>query len=464
MGGIMKKIKKIVYILLIITIFSIKQNVYASGLSVSSGNVYAGDTFTVSVSIYAASWNVHVNSTGPVTDCKIDAVDSSLDAMNASKTFQTTCRATQPGTITISLTGDVTTATSNSSTPLSDTKTVTVSKRPTSNVPQNTPNNNSNRGNTTIQSDPNKSSNNKLKEITIDGYKLTKIDDNNYSVIVRYDTESINISATAEDKKTKIEGTGNHKLNIGDNLIELILTAENGSQNKITILATRKDAFYIDDLDYVINNTKYDKEDITVKEDTKITLKDMKKIKKSNKTFSFNYYNQEKQLLYSWTINGKKIKKTTEFNTSVDNKSKYEKNIREISNYADGIIVHFKNDGDYPKGTRIKLFVGSKYSNNDKVNIYYFDPKTKTLKYVDKNYKVKNGYIEFDVVGDNYFISMSKISGLEDAPKNTSNPTIPILFFVFSILIFSLSVIIYFVRKKHLNKSKDIADNNNEEI
>ena len=460
MGGIMKRIKKIVFIILIITIFSIKQDVYAAGLSVTSSNVYVGDTFTVSVSFNAASWNVHVNSTGPVADCKIEAADSSPDAMNASKTFQTTCRATQTGTITIYLTGDVTTATSDTSTPLSDTKTVTVSKRPAT-APA--PNSNSNRGgNTTVQDNSNKSSNNRLKEISIEGYKLTKIDDNNYSVIVRYDTDSIKINATPEDKNTKIEGLGSHKLNIGDNSIELVLTAENGSKNKVTILITRKDAFYIEDLDYVINNTKYDKEDITVKEDTKIASKDMEKIKKSNKTFSFNYYNQEKQLLYSWMINGKKIKKSTEFNTSVDNKSKYEKNIREISNYADGIIVHFKNDGEYPRETRIKLFVGSKYSNNDKVNIYYFDPKSKTLKYVEKNYRVKNGYIEFDVVGDNYFISMSKINGLEEAPKNTSNPTIPILFFIFSILIFSLSVIIYFVRKKHLNKNKTVDDNEEE--
>lgn len=463
--------KRLSILIIVLSLFIVPTKVSAAGgFGVSSSGVtlHPGESTTITISSNNAVGRLDVSSSNSNV-ASVSKGSVFIKTPGSSENFTITANKVGSATVSVATTGNFATMDEEI---ITDTKNIYVnvvanssSNTNNSNTNKNnTPNNNSNRGNTTIQSDPNKSSNNKLKEITIDGYKLTKIDDNNYSVIVRYDTESINISATAEDKKTKIEGTGNHKLNIGDNLIELILTAENGSQNKITILATRKDAFYIDDLDYVINNTKYDKEDITVKEDTKITTKDMEKIKKSNKTFSFNYYNQEKQLLYSWTINGKKIKKTTEFNTSVDNKSKYEKNIREISNYADGIIVHFKNDGDYPKGTRIKLFVGSKYSNNDKVNIYYFDPKTKTLKYVDKNYKVKNGYIEFDVVGDNYFISMSKISGLEDAPKNTSNPTIPILFFVFSILIFSLSVIIYFVRKKHLNKSKDIADNNNEEI
>ena len=68
----MKKIK--IILMLLISIFIFKINIFAASgnLSVSSTNVYVGDSFTASVNVNsAAAWNVHVTATGPVKDCSI---------------------------------------------------------------------------------------------------------------------------------------------------------------------------------------------------------------------------------------------------------------------------------------------------------------------------------------------------------------------------------------------------------
>ena len=85
------------------------------------------------------------------------------------------------------------------------------------------------------------------------------------------DVTSINIKATAEDSKSKVTGTGSHDINVGENNIEVVVTAENGSKNKINIKVTRKDGYYLDDLDSVLNNEKIEDINIIINADSKIT-------------------------------------------------------------------------------------------------------------------------------------------------------------------------------------------------
>ena len=52
---------------------------------------------------------------------------------------------------------------------------------------------------------------------------------------VKGDVSSIEVSATAEDTKASVVGTGNKSLSIGDNSIEVVVTAEDGSTKTYTI-------------------------------------------------------------------------------------------------------------------------------------------------------------------------------------------------------------------------------------
>lgn len=468
----MKKSKKVYFLSCIIAIlfvsvafvlFGFNKISYAApasgNLSVSSSSVYVGDNFTVSVNINSvAAWNVHVSSTGPVSGCVINQADATSDALDTNKTFSATCTATATGTITVKLSGDVTSASDGNPVSITGSKSVNVSTRPVV-VPSNNNNKNGNNsGNTNATNVDNRSTNNKLKELSVDGFKLEKVDDNNYKLDVHYGIESINVKASAEDSKAKISGDGAHQINIGSNDIEVVVTSESGTTNVIHIIVNRRDAYYLDDLDTVLSDNKIKNVNIKITDNSKVTVEDMDKIKNARTVTNLEYYGQSNDLVYSWIIDGSKIKKVEELDTKVTFKSNYSKEISKISNYADGMYIHFKDAGDFPRGTKIKIYVGDKFSNKEKLNVYYYDKDNNLLKYVIKGVEVENGFVVFNVSkGSDYFISMSVIDGLETVPDNSENSLVPILFFVFTAVVFVLSIVIFIVRRKNVN------DNSNED-
>lgn len=249
----MKKIRKLVITIILTLIFIATIDVYAASgsLSVSSSSVNSGDSFKAIVNVSgAASWNVHVSASGPVSGCSINEADASGNAKNTDNTFTTTCTTTGEGTVTIVLTGDVTSESDDNATYISGTKTVTVTKKqgplPSQVVkPTQQQNQTQNQTQTNTKDDKKeevkKSNNNKLKELAVVGYDLIKTDDNNYRLSVGYDVDSIIIKAVAEDEKAAITGNGEHTIQVGENKIELVITAEDGTQNKINIIVNRKE-------------------------------------------------------------------------------------------------------------------------------------------------------------------------------------------------------------------------------
>ena len=469
----MKKIKML--LILLISIFTFNLSVFAANgnLQVSSGSVYVGDSFTVSANISsAAAWNVHVSANGPVSGCVINQADATADAMDTNKTFSATCTATGEGVITVVLSGDVTSASDGIAVGISGSRAVNVSKRPaqpnnSNNNNNNNPNNNNN--NNTINNNNNnvsnnannnvndKSNNNNIKELSVDGYSLVKVDANNYTLSVPNDISSINVKAIAEDSKATVTGAGNHQLSVGENNIEIVVTSESGLQNKINIKVTRKDGFYLEDLDSLLNNDKIDDINIIINNDTTISSQHLEKIKKSKKTVKFNYYNDDKHLVYSWIIDGTKLKNTNDLLTTITFESENKKNILRLANYCDGIFINVKQLNNFKEGIKIKLFVGNKYDKNDKVNVYSYVKSNDKLNLVKSKVKVDDGYIEFDS-GDasDYLITMSTVpDALETiSPSNSSISIALIVIIVFIILLVISILAVYILKKKKLIKGK----------
>ena len=127
----MKRVRASLIATIILASLSATNAFAASGsLSVSSGSVYVGDSFTATVNVSgAAAWNVHMTSSGPVSDCAINQADATADAADTNKSFSATCKATGTGTITIKLAGDVTSAADGNAVNVSGSKTVTVATR-----------------------------------------------------------------------------------------------------------------------------------------------------------------------------------------------------------------------------------------------------------------------------------------------------------------------------------------------
>ena len=454
----MKRISYMIITVLTMFMFNIFVKAASANLSVSSNSVYVGDTFTVSVNMSSsAAWNIHVSSSGPVSGCTINQADATGDALDTNKTFSANCTATGEGVITISLSGDVTSSLDGNAVGISGSKTVSISKRPDAPTPQPSNNTNNNQTNKEEKKED-KSNNNNLKEISIEGYELTKVDNNNYTLSVSNDVTSISVNASAEDTKATITGTGKHDINVGDNNIEIIIKSESGSENKINIKVTRKDGYYLEDLSDILSKDINDI-NINIKADSKLSSQDLTKIKESKRKVKLNYYDDNKKLLYSWIIDGSKINDFDSLLTTVSYELEKNKDIYKLSNYADGIYIVVSGDNTIPKGTKIKLYVGDNYKDNDLLNIYYYNKNNKELINSSKSLKVKDGYIEFEVSesGD-YFITMSSIDNSVSIESNSNGVMniLLIIIIILSILIVLVSTIMIILLK---GKNKGVSNN-----
>lgn len=89
------------------------------------------------------------------------------------------------------------------------------------------------------------SPNNVLDNIVVEGYSLTPTFSKfttQYDLIVSHTVESIKISASAMDGKAVISGTGKKMLQVGSNLFEIRVTANNGAVRTYTLMVVRKAA------------------------------------------------------------------------------------------------------------------------------------------------------------------------------------------------------------------------------
>lgn len=440
--------KKKYLIILLLTMIIIPFKVFAAGgfsVSTTSISMYPGETKTITISTNNAVGKLNISSSnGGVAS----ASPGSIFIQNPGSSGSITITGNSVGTATISVVASDNFATMDEEILAGQAKTITV------NVVEKTEPQPSNPQPSNPQSQNNLSKNNNIKSLSVEGYELVKVDNNNYTLTVSNDVTSINVNATAEDSKAKVSGTGVKELTVGENNIEVIITSESGSQNKITIKVTRKDGYYLEDLDSVLKNEKLQDADIIIKTDSKITQEQLNQIKDSKKTLRFNYYDDNKKLIYSWTINGKEIKDNQEFTTSITFATENVKEIYKLSNYADGLYVNFKHTGDLPKGTKIKLYVGDKFENESIVNVYHYNNTEKTLDFIKDNLKVSDGYIEFDVEHcSEYFVTMSTIDNV--VKKDTSSNIFMIFTIIESIVIICLVAFI-FIKLKPLKKDNNV--------
>lgn len=89
---------------------------------------------------------------------------------------------------------------------------------------------------------PEESNNKALKSLTVAEYKLTpdfSSDVTEYSLTVGADVESLDIEAVAEDDASEVKITGNDNLLMGENTIEISVTAEDGTVRTYNIYVTK---------------------------------------------------------------------------------------------------------------------------------------------------------------------------------------------------------------------------------
>lgn len=242
----MNKNKKItlfcMLILFFIMIFSEKVNAASASISASSTTVNVGDEVTVTITINGAAWNIHVS--GAVT---ADYAGNTPDAENTTKVEKKKFKASAVGTYKVSLQGDVTGSEDTSAKKVSDNLTITVKEKGNNATNNNTTTNNTtnnNKDNKTNITETTKSNNANLSNLGIkpNDFKGFKASKTSYDVTVPNDVEKITVYATAQDNKAKIKGNESQKLKVGKNTLNVVVTAEDGTQKTYTINVTREEA------------------------------------------------------------------------------------------------------------------------------------------------------------------------------------------------------------------------------
>lgn len=87
-----------------------------------------------------------------------------------------------------------------------------------------------------------KSTNKALKELIVDNYELTPNFDpqtTKYSLTLKDSDEKLNIKATPEDEKATVDITGNGDFKVGNNIVKITVTAEDGTARIYTITVSK---------------------------------------------------------------------------------------------------------------------------------------------------------------------------------------------------------------------------------
>ncbi len=106
-----------------------------------------------------------------------------------------------------------------------------------------TPPTTSSKPSTSSQQKPAASNNANLKSLAVEGAELSPSfagSQTGYNTTVANTVESVNITAEAEDKGAKIEGTGAHALQVGENKLSVIVTAADGATKKAYSITVKR--------------------------------------------------------------------------------------------------------------------------------------------------------------------------------------------------------------------------------
>jgi len=244
--------KLYIFFAILIMIILVPQIAFGAGsASISApASVENGSNVTIKVTLSnVAAWNIKIKASGATDGATKSYADATEDAENTTKTFSVTCNSKGAGTITVTVTGDITSA-DGADKDISLTKAITVKEKQVNNSTNNNPSQPTNPPTSGTTSKPNtpssggqtqngqttnenveKEAEARLAELSVLGYEISPAfnkDTQEYFVEVPLTQENVTIDAKTLGSKAQIQGTGNYEVKEGNNVFEIVVTAENG--------------------------------------------------------------------------------------------------------------------------------------------------------------------------------------------------------------------------------------------
>ena len=173
---------------------------------------------------------------------------------------------------------------------------------------------------------------------------------------------------------------------------------------------------------------------------------------KMTKTETKDYYyyeikDYERDLEYSW-----KFQKAEDQKISVEDSLFIEEDLRlsldaktedteKINEEVDQnkLIISFDYHGNLPLDTTVKVNVQDKFSNGEKLYLYYYNPELDQIEYIDHGVEVKNGYVEFHIDHcSDYFLTAAVVNDAVNNPQSINFIIIGLVVVVFILIAITL--------------------------
>ena len=252
--------KLYIFFAILIMIILVPQIAFGAGsASISApASVESGSNVTIKVTLSnVAAWNIKIKASGATDGATKSYADATEDAENTTKTFSVTCNSKGTGTITVTVTGDITSA-DGANKDISLTKAITVKEKQVNNSTNNNPSQPTNPPTSGTTSKPNtpsaggqtsnsqtsggqtqngqttnenveKEAEARLAELSVLGYEISPaFNKDTQEYFVNLTQENVTIDAKTLGSKAQIQGTGNYEVKEGNNVFEIAVTAENG--------------------------------------------------------------------------------------------------------------------------------------------------------------------------------------------------------------------------------------------
>ena len=182
----------------------------------------------------------------------------------------------------------------------------------------------------------NVSKDNTLKSLSVEGYEI-KFDKNTteYNIEVDSQVTNVKVNAVANHAKAQVKIENIEKLVIGNNKINVVVTAESGTKKTYVINVLRKNNIPITTLEKLnesIDKLENEKLIVEIKDENNILSKEnISKIKSSKKEVTVNKYNEDNKVVYSFVVDGNSIDNINELNTKIEFSSTKEDKINNLT-------------------------------------------------------------------------------------------------------------------------------------
>lgn len=158
---------------------------------------------------------------------------------------------------------------------------------------------------------------------------------------------------------------------------------------------------------------------------------------------TYNYKNKKGTLIYSWIFDKNEIVEFKKINLDMDFESEF---LRETLSVKDNMkILSFDHEGLLPNNTRVKVYVGDKYNQDDEIYMYYYDDEIELLRYKESYIVDENGYVEIKINHCSDYLLTGTI--VQDAANNPQNINLVIMVLV-GIIILLVAVSLFSSNKK----------------